>query len=179
MSQPRTIGVRVELSLAELYRANLWVCGRFEPKRVAALLVSIAFLGAMIWKLLSSSENDVLAQLSPVVGWVLFPALLLGVTFGAPYFVMRTQARRNPKILQPSDYSFSERGVEITGTFGKSAVFWTAFDKVRETKEFFLLYILPRRAYPLPKRCFSSDAEISEFRELLRNTYRGKLDLAA
>jgi hypothetical protein len=177
MSQSRTIEVHTHLSSGELYRAGLTVCGQFETKRAVLFLVSVAFLGVMIWKLLLASDNEVLAEFSTVIGWILFPVAAYGFTFGVPYILMRVQARKNPKILGPATYSFSEEAVVVTGEFGRSEVFWTAFVKIRETKEFFLLYILSRRAYALPKRCFSSKVDIAEFRELLQQTYRGRLDL--
>jgi hypothetical protein len=177
MSQPRTIEVRANLSLAELYRGTLSVLGIFEIKRAVLFLISVVFLGAMIWKLLSASENEVLAELSPFIGWVLFPVVAYAATFGAPYVAMRMQVRKNPKILHPSEYLFSDQGVEIVGRFGRSELLWTAFGRIRETKEFFLLYVLSRQAYPLPKRCFSSKAEIAEFKEMLRRAYQGELDL--
>lgn len=177
MSQSRTLEVRANVSLAELYRANLLVCGSLEVKRAALFLISVAFLGTIIWKLLSSSGNEVLALLSPVIGWVLFPVLAYAATFGMPYIVMQKKVHRNPKILDPSEYSFSDQGVQIVGCFGRSEMIWTAFERIRETKEFFLLYILSRSAYVLPKRCFSSKAEIAELKEMLRHTYQGKLEL--
>jgi hypothetical protein len=177
MSQPRTIEVRSSLSFPEFYRGNLLVCGTFEVKRVALLLVSVAFLGAMIWRFLSASENEMLAEISPIIGWVIFPVAMCGVVYGAPYLVMRRQARKEPKLLGPAEYHFSEQGVETITRFGRSEILWTGFERIRETKEFFLFYILSRRAYLLPKRCFSSNAEISEFKELLSETYRGKIEL--
>jgi hypothetical protein len=177
MSQSRTIEVHTHLSPGELYRANLTVCGTIETKRAVLFLISVGFLAAMIWKLLLASDNEVLAEFSAVIGLILFPVAAYGVTFGVPYILTRVQARKNPKILGPATYSFSEQAVAVTSEFGRSEVFWTAFEKIRETKGFFLLYILPRRAYALPKRCFSSKADISEFKELLQQTYRGKLDL--
>jgi hypothetical protein len=169
--------VRANVSLAELYRANLLVCGSLEPKRAILFLISVAFLGTMIWNLLSASESDALAELSPFIGWVLFPLIAYAATFGTRYIVIRRQVHKNPKILDPSEYLFSDRGVEIVGCFGRSEVIWTAFDRIRETREFFLLYVLSRSAYVLPKRCFASKAEIAELKEMLRHTYQGKLDL--
>ena len=177
MSQLRTVEVRTQLSLAELYRANFLVFDTFEVKKAILLLISAAFLGAMIWKLLSASGNGQLSEVSPAVGLVLFPLALGGVAFGIPYVVLRTQVRKRPKMLGPAEYSFSVQGVQMVGPFGRSELVWAAFERIRETKEFFFLYFLARQAYVLPKRCFASRAEIAEFREMIRGSHPGKLEL--
>lgn len=177
MSQARIIEVHADPSLRDFYWGNLLVCGTLEPRRLILFVLSIVFLGAMVWKVLSASENEVLADSSIVVGWVLFPLLLACLVFGLPYLTIRRQVRQNPKVLGPTDYVFSEKGVEMTGRFGRSEVQWGAFIAVRETKRFFLLHTLPRQAYLVPKRCFSSNAEAVEFRNLLKQVFPGRLDL--
>ncbi len=168
----------MSLTASELYEGSLAVLlGKYDAKRGILFLLSVAFLGGMIWTLFFRSENATLAGFAPWLGWVLFPALIGGLMVGLPYYQARSEVRRNPNILGPADYFFSEHEVEINAPFGCSELFWTAFERILETKVFFLLYIGRNRACVLPKRCFSSRAEIVEFRELLQQVYRGKLEL--
>jgi hypothetical protein len=180
MNAVRTIEVPVSFTVPELYRATLSIqYGKIPIAKRILFLVSLAFLGGLIWKLLGASQNEVIAAYAFIVGWILFPAFLVGVIFVAPYIGTAARVKREPRILGPAEYRFSEKSVEVSGYFGRSEILWTAFPEILETKEFFFLYVQGSLGHALPTRCFSSKAETVEFRELLRNVYRGKLKLFA
>ena len=86
MNAVRTIEVPVSFTVPEIYPGRLPVClfVKFRFAKVVLFLVSVAFLGGLIWKLLGASQNEVIAAYAFIVGWILFPAFLVGVIFVAP-----------------------------------------------------------------------------------------------
>src|SRR5215475_20199 len=174
----RRIETQVTLTPAEMYRGSLSVqLGKVGVPRAILFVLSVFFLGAMISVSLSKSDDEVLRQIAPLLGWVLFPVGICGSIAAAPYFAMRSQLRRNPRTLGPADYSFSEAGIKVAASLGQAEVQWAGFVQIRETNEMLLFYVMPRLAYVVPKRCFSSKAEIVELRDLMRKSYSGKLDI--
>jgi hypothetical protein len=99
MNAVRTIEVPVSFTVPELYRATLSIqYGKTPIAKRILFLVSVAFLGGLIWKLLGASQNEVIAAYAFIVGWILFPAFLVGVIFVAPYIGTAARVKREPRL---------------------------------------------------------------------------------
>ena len=56
-------------------------------------------------------------------------------------------------------YVLDDVGVAVEGTGARSSISWDSLHRVRETKEFYLLYVSSAVALILPKRAVSAEAE--------------------
>ena len=61
-----------------------------------------------------------------------------------------------------------EEGVDVRDATGEGKLDWKAWMKFRETRQFFLLYPAARLVMLIPKRAFTGQEQIAEFRELLK-----------
>lgn len=80
-------------------------------------------------------------------------------------------------IVGPCTYKFSELGFSSAGPTGAGETNWGAFPWIRETREHFLLFVHKNFAYVIPKRYFAGEDDLNSFRALLKNGYKGKLNL--
>jgi hypothetical protein len=115
-------------------------------------------------------------------GVVLAVELLLGslaflVIHAFAYYGARTLLRSNPNASGPVTYEFSAGGASYAGPTGHGQIEWTAYLRIRETSEQFLLYVQKHLANVIPKRVFNSDTELQRFRNLVREHFRGKVEL--
>ena len=65
-------------------------------------------------------------------------------------------------------YSFSDNGIRFGSSVKSSDFEWSAILAVRETRKAFVLRGNPKPFFLIPQRCFSSDADKSAFRTMLR-----------
>ena len=66
------------------------------------------------------------------------------------------------------EFRFMEEGVDVRDATGEGKLDWKAWMKFRETRQFFLLYPAARLVMLIPKRAFTGQEQIAEFRELLK-----------
>ena len=66
-------------------------------------------------------------------------------------------------------YSFSENGYDIFSPVGKSELGWASLEEIQEKSKEFLLYPQKPVFFVIPKRWFDSEAQIDEFRHLVRS----------
>jgi len=107
------------------------------------------------------------------------PIAIAGLT--APFLVPRLRARqminRGPTLAEPRQYFFSANGVRFDGELMKCDLSWNAFYRIAERPHSFLLYLSPMFGAVVPKRCLSTE-DIVEFRNLVRQNFKGKLKLS-
>lgn len=108
------------------------------------LLILIGWLGG--WSL--SNPN--------ILGMPLWIAMLT-IAIGAPllllftqYLAIRGNLRSNPSAQQRQNYSFTEKGFEITGDGINVAIDWNKVVRVVHTSKFLLLFFSRRTAYFVP-----------------------------
>jgi len=89
----------------------------------------------------------------------------------------RLMIRYGPTLSESRQFSLSDRGVDTHSELMTCHYQWGAFSRVAESRRSFLLYQTPISGMVIPKRCFTSSAEIGQFRVLLRNQFKGKLRL--
>ena len=76
--------------------------------------------------------------------------------------------KSNPSIREPVNLEVSEEGINSQGATFQSAIKWQIFTKFLESKNLFILYQSNNLFNMIPKRAFSSDEQIEQFRDLLR-----------
>jgi hypothetical protein len=68
---------------------------------------------------------------------------------------------------EPGDYAFEPEEIRINRPSGPSAMKWNAITEVRETRSLFLLQLGSNSSIPIPKRFFTSAAEMDAWKQLV------------
>jgi hypothetical protein len=138
--RPQTIGTVVMFSLA---------------------LVSLA---AMVWLVPASRAISIAVYASPFVFLQLSWCLSLVVL---PFRAAKKRFADEKVWSEPGDYAFEPEEIRINRPSGPTAMKWNAITDVRETKSLFLLQIGNNSSIPVPKRFFTSAAEIDAWKQLV------------
>jgi len=164
VKEDESIELEVSLSKSEIARYN------FYHIRWLLLIDSLGFIGLIAMALASvfNHSQEVRDILSSLLIWAILllaaglsqPAILIAQIYVFKNPAMKIQtARRN--------YFFAMDGIHIR-LEGKSALTpWERILKVRDIGQMILIYTGRKLAYPIPKRCFGSMAEISRFSEFI------------
>lgn len=105
-----------------------------------------------------------------IVWFLFFPIILFNPYFSNPiknYFISRAW-KGLPNLHHPITIDVDEERLKIKTFNCESSLQWQFHIKAIETKNLFILYQAKTLFNMLPKRAFSSDEEVKEFRELLR-----------
>lgn len=89
--------------------------------------------------------------------------LLITLTFLVCFFTYKSK----PYLFQNVSYEFTHWGVVRNGEKTDFSKPWRDFEKFKETKEFFLLYIANTDFHIIQKRMFKDFDEMERFRALL------------
>jgi hypothetical protein len=177
MPNERAVEVSFAPNKRDLFRSGLLVWRRHFrwQYRIAIGVSSLLALFVLLMNLVAEpGERSMLYGLDVVfiVPFVVyfFPHIILDA-------VIRTMFRDNPPLAQPSRYVFSASGVVVESSTGRSDLNWSIYQRVWETPDYFLLYTGQRTAGALPKRYFSSEEDIRAFRERLRSSVSGRVEL--
>jgi hypothetical protein len=85
----------------------------------------------------------------------------------AVYRNANTNYKATKMIHETLSYEFSRESLLVAGETFNSTIQWNSFHKARELKKWFLLYTNKQVAMLIPKRSFTSLAEMDEFRKLI------------
>jgi hypothetical protein len=177
MTVRQEVEVAITLNKRDAYRAGMLVFRQtykwqYRLAFVASVLFCLFFLalhfGAPAERRWEISSFDV-ALIPPIVVYF-FPHLVIGSTARAIF-------RVNPRAKETTRYVFSRDGIVAESPVGRADLNWKMYVKVRETREYFLLYPSLKSANPFPKRCFTSLDDLAAFREILRESIAGPVDL--
>jgi len=101
-----------------------------------------------------------------VLGLVLFPYLRLHSMF-----------RKSPGFKSPNKYMFDAQGMRFESEHASGEYKWSVFARILETRKAFALAQTDYAATYIPKRCFASPNDISAFRHLVRENFKGRWSL--
>jgi hypothetical protein len=96
--------------------------------------------------------------------------LLVACVAGYPLFRLLawTKFRAMPAHLQAIEMSFQESGIRVKTSKGSQAVGWGAIAKVRSDGPNVYLFLSRRSALIVPKRAFTTQADVISFLDLAR-----------
>lgn len=183
MTDATTLNVTATLVVRDLQRANFSIA-RSTTKWRRSLLISIV-LCAFLFPVISLAYGDkkglvwmaVIGVLFGVLLWSILTPLMIAVAYFLSFLNAYSLVRNNPHALGPVTYQFSNNGYTYAAPNGSGETLWTAFPKIHETRENFLFFFVKHLATVLPKRCFSDEVAVHEFRKLLERNYKGDLRL--
>jgi YcxB-like protein len=136
--------------------------------------VSLAVLTYFAYEAIRIGATNDISGLLWAAGIVLFVGFF---RFATPLVAARDFVRKNPNALGPVTQTVSSSGVRVQGERGEGTSPWNAYQRVRETRDLFLLYAQSNFAIIVPKRCFSSPDEIERYRQIIRRYCPGTLEL--
>ena len=168
MEQSNPVRLRVQLTVQDVYRAHVALMPRIV-RAMYWIVGSLAIFGvAFITHIAEYGHRrpEAGSAFIPVLPIIFLAAFVPIARFAIPHLTAK-QAMKNPGMKEGSEYTFAPDGIRIVSSTGRSELTWQAVAKVRETECQFLLYPQPNIAHILPKRCFSSEAEIAAFRTLV------------
>jgi YcxB-like protein len=161
--------VVVLLEQQDVTRANRDIAlGRLTPYKWLVFGISSAVLSAMVaflvFRQLTGPET-VLVGFIGLVGW---PAILIGVIHLNSKKAAKSLLQGTPSLQGPTHWLFSDSAIRVDSPTGSSQIEWKTYMRVRETTVQFLLYPQTQIAHVIPKRCFSTNEQVSRFREMIR-----------
>lgn len=104
---------------------------------------------------------------------IFFFFVILGI-FANPSFnplqryYLASTWKSQPSIREPITIEVTKEGLTLYSSYFKSHLKWQIYTGFIETKNLFMVYQSKRFFNWFPKRAFSSDEQVHEFRELLR-----------
>lgn len=144
-------------NLADLSRAT-----RFYLKSKWAIRI-LLFVGlAMTIALFSSNDFTKICVL--VAAMVLIMAYLYLL-----YLWPVLQWRKEPTLQIEYTLLLDEQGLTWKSEHSETKIVWTSFTKLWETKDLYLLFYTNENYLIIPKRIFSSPAEIESFKQVVSN----------
>jgi len=82
----------------------------------------------------------------------------------------RKRFRQNPNANKKIVWRFDEQKVEDSTDGASSVRVWRNLLEIKEVSDAFLIFPQPRIAHWVPKKAFSSEADISTLRDLIRKS---------
>jgi len=136
--------------------------------------VSVAVLAYFAYKAIRIGAMNDTSILWSVAGLAL---LVVFFRFCAPLVGARNFVRKNPDALGPITQTVGPSGVSTESARGQGTSAWNAYQRVRETRDLFLLYPQSNFAIIVPKRCFNTPNDIQKYREIIKRYCPGTLEL--
>jgi hypothetical protein len=86
--------------------------------------------------------------------------------------------KKNPLLFGNTNYEFSTSKVKMKNSSGgENSMGWEKLHKVKEYKNWFLLYTDKYTAAYIPKKSFQSDEQVQQFRQLVNSKQKLKKSL--
>lgn len=160
--------IKVLINFNEFLKCNLLIA-RKTFRNIFVSLVIICLCCVFVALINSDLRSTILIVLAVVV-------LFIIIVFISLYVIIKKQFESTPILKQEVTYGLTAAEIETHGDSFNSKISWETFIKAEEFKDYFLLYTSPASAFIFPLRCFESDVQVTEFRELLRRKLNGKLN---
>jgi hypothetical protein len=108
---------------------------------------------------------------------LLLVGLLLFALFFRPWLRTRAMFREFPMLRKPYRVSFGPEGMHFESEGFQSEYEWSAFNRIVETPEMFILTRATRSHAWIPKRCLRKPSELLILRQLIRENFKGRSTL--
>lgn len=138
------------------------------PRIIIFSLIILLFLGLNLY----NTENDTQNILQSASIWfaVVFVFIII-----RSYFRLKNAFHSNKKIQEEIVYTFTEEKVQTKGETFDGDFTWNTVHRVKETKDWFLVYQSKTTMNMIPKKYFSP-SEIIELRNIIeKNNVKAKL----
>jgi hypothetical protein len=169
MTDQSTIEVVVQLEHQDVTRANRDIAlARFTSYKWVVFGISSAILSAMFAFLIFRQITGLEILLVGFIGLVGWPSILFATIQLNSRKAAKSLLEGTPSLQGPTHWLFSDSGIRVDSPTGSSHLEWTTYVRVRETTMQFLLYPQAQIAQVVPKHCFSTEEQVTSFREMIR-----------
>ena len=137
------------------YRKLMYLTTYTHPAFLFVNLIGVMFIGTYFFY-----GSDI---------WFPLFALLFLSYLPIVVYLNAKKAYNSAKTLhEQTIYTFTPEGLEAKGETSDFTIKWQSLHKIKETKDWFLLYTNMQSAMVIPKKAFHSEAEIERFRVMCR-----------
>jgi hypothetical protein len=153
------IALSYDWNPAEFRRAALAVDHRSRMAQWVVAVACILLAGRVFQQVMDGVDSA--ANGGGFLFWLFLSvglALILTLTVRSRRSVQAQAVR----LCVPTQAVLTDADIKIERTNWRGDVNWTSVRRIRQTKEFFLLYVGKKRAIPIPKRAFAP-AQLAEF----------------
>ncbi|KFF00224.1 hypothetical protein IX39_06080 [Chryseobacterium formosense] len=138
------------------------------PRLIIFSLIILVFLGLNLY----NTEYDIREIFRSAVIWLLIVVVFMMVR---SYFRLKNAFYSNKKIQEKISYTFTEEKIHTKGETFDGEFTWKTVHRVKENKDWFLIYQSKTTMNMIPKKYFTKD-QIRELRNLVqKNNVKAKL----
>jgi hypothetical protein len=168
-----SVSLTIQLTQDEVYRASVRVMLRKMRIFIILGLIFLFIVGG-IYVIDPSTPHQLLINILP------FFYLMFGfcvAVYVVPYFSTRASFKKDDQ--QPTILTFADDGISIETSDGKSHADWDVVNQVAESERDFLVGVLEKSFWTIPKRTIPDEATLIRLRKLFVDNVKGKLLLFA
>lgn len=171
----KTIEINVQLNEDDYWRVGF--AGRIKRFLLATLIyLPVALL--IMYFVVFGAGGDSFAGNTLSVFIVFFIICLIPFIFlPFAWYSLKKLAKKLAKVSEKTRIIFSENEIQTNSSSRSSKMAWENYEKIQETNEDFVCFLNNHTIYPIPKRFFDSNLQISEFREIVRKKLGDKARL--
>ncbi len=151
----------------------------FIIKHLSVIFSAITFLAVFVTIYQSANDNISVSRME-IFFFGIVSAIIVGTLvylmnkFFSPLILKRTIAKQyesSPAMQEEKDVLISDQGIESSSELASGTIKWEAIIKGVESKTDFIFYTTSKFGHFIPKRVFSTEADVNS----LRCLSRGKL----
>lgn len=159
----------VEIKIKTLMTESDYVKFNFYNLYFKPLGITITIIGAVLAFLTIKHfvSGDYLQYETPILQILFAIYILIGIPM-ITYFMAKRKYSKSKLTKDVIQYTFNDKGVEISGSNYDSKIEWVVVHKIEETKNWFLIYLSQRNAHLIHKSDFKK-SEIPWFKSLIRS----------
>jgi hypothetical protein len=169
------ITLTVQLTVKDLFRANLWF---FIWRRWWLVLIIILVLALLaLAPVLESSgpaRDNTFANLKPLFYLILFWLISIPTSI---YFASRSRFKEQKGLRQENRYIISDEGIRIEADSSSERMEWSHIYAVRETKGYLFFHISKTTRAIIPKRALPNEEMLRALRRMVCEHIQGKVRL--
>lgn len=166
-----SVSLTIQLTQEEVYRASVRVMLRKMRIFIVLGMIFLLIVGG-IYVVDPSSPHQLLINILP------FFYLMFGffvAVYVVPYFSTRSSFKKDDQ--RPTVLTFADNGVSVETSDGKSHADWAVIHQVTETERDFLVGVLGKSFWTIPKRTIPDEPTLIRLRKLFEDNVKGRLTL--
>jgi len=172
MEEKRSIEINVQLEFQDFWQVLFWqTIKRFWLMYLLTLVITLPVISMIFYALLTNPEK---IKFSPVI---ILPLLPLLAVLMSQWSVYSSAKKSMASVKGKTLWIFSEDDFKVFTPVARNESDWESLEKIEEKSKAFLLYPQKNVFMLVPKRFFESEAQIQEFRELVREKLGSKAKL--
>ncbi|GEM_PF-6180355 len=173
MSSERRVEIAVTLTADDVFRASTALNWRNLVR-----VIMLFWLSAMLLLFWNRNAANPTRSLGPTTAAVATLAVLIAPIYIWLAYSRSRRAFRDSRVYRnPLSYTFTEKGMIVSGPTFHAESDWSNVARVQETRALLILCPPTSAMTILPKRCFPDTSALDMVRELIRAHVTGRVKL--